>query len=231
MATKKLTAIQNAINNAMAAIGAAHDAALSAQSLICKGADMQWEAWNTKPKNSEALNEFIGRTRDECIKIGLKDKYEGYRWNNHWQVFSAYLHCKLMPSAKAEYGAKNVAVTGADITPQSPKQAIEAVAREVRRLHGTGRNTSPRNSPKVEKHNAADVQRASMKDFVINHDSVKALIERVLKMQSGVGLLHDVLKAHGFSLVKLASKEDVTPKPQAKASAVPASKRNTRRSK
>ena len=208
---KKLSvAVANALRTVFAAENAAEEARGSAQETAKAEAAKIFASLKPKPANGEALDAQIARIKAAAVADGLKEECNANTWKNTWAHVSAYMYIMLRPKAATETEKRGKKVTLSANSVGTNARDVQQLAAHIRSLEGTGKPRSKRapshNETSKPAPTPADVQRLAEKNFKVNADSVRALVEKIFKAQSGIGLLADCLKAHGWGLAKLSEK-------------------------
>jgi len=217
MATKK-SAVQKAVaeiqkhvldNTTTAAITAVLDAEHAArnaedtkQKVSKDSAAILWGLWNPKPANGKAMDAKVASIAKGAEADGIRARYTPNEWNSGWQHLRNYLYLHMLPTVTIISDRKSDKGTKIDVTAAGTNAAlVKNLAAEARRIAGTGRKreaATPTPAPVV----SAQALSAHVADtFEVNTKSVLLLIEKVLSMPSGVGLIQDALKAHGWIVV------------------------------
>jgi hypothetical protein len=217
MASKK-SAVQQAVaevqkhvldNTTTAAITAVFDAERAARSAedsrqkIAKdSAAILWASWTPKPANGKAMDAKVASIAKGAEADGLRAQYAENIWNAGWQHLRNYLYLCMLPNVTILSDRKSDKGTKIDVTAAGTNaMLVKNLAAEARRIAGTGRKreaAAPTPAPVV----SAQALSAHVADtFEVNTKSVLLLIEKVLSMPSGVGLIQDALKAHGWIVV------------------------------
>lgn len=209
---KKLSvAVANALRTVFKAEDAAEAARGSAQETAKAEAAKIFASLKPKPGNGKALDAQIARIKAAAVADGLKEECNSNTWKNTWAHVSAYMYIMLRPKAATETEKRGKKVTLSAQSVGTNARDVQTLAAHIRAQEGTGKPRAKRAPSHNDTSNKpaptpADVQRLAEKNFKVNADSVRALVEKIFKAQSGIGLLADCLKAHGWGLAKLSEK-------------------------
>lgn len=171
-------------------------------------ASVWWSEWNPKPANGKAMDAAVASIKKGAEADGIKAKYAENDWNNGFSHISNYLYLCMLPKVQVPSPNKKEQGAMIDVTAAGTNaRKVQALASEARRIAGTGRTKSAKTPSAPPVVSAQAVAAHEINAFEVSQKNVLALIERVLGMPSGIGLIGDALKAHGWLIVPSAEKK------------------------
>lgn len=205
-------ALDNATTSAITAVFDAERAARNAedtrQKVAKDSAAILWASWNPKPGNGKAMDAKVTSIAKAAEADGIRAQYSENVWNAGWQHLRNYLYLCMLPKVTVISERKSDKGTVIDVTAADTNaKLIQALAAEARRIAGTGRKKEPKQPTAAPVVSAQAVAAHEINAFEANTKNVLALIEKVLAQPSGIGLIGDALKAHGWLLVPTAEKK------------------------
>lgn len=169
-------------------------------------ASVWWGAWKAHgilPGNGKMLDTTVGAVKAACKVKGISEKYSKNEFDYAFSSIANFCYLLLepnikLPAAKKDQPDVTVETAGTNVA------KVKALAAAARTRQGTAAKRDKAPAPSAP---ASDPVAAGVKTFEANHDSVLALIKRTLAMDSGLGLIEDALKVHGWIVVPTAEKK------------------------
>jgi hypothetical protein len=187
----------------------AHEAAnVTLQQVAQHTASIWWNAWSPKPANGKAMDAAVASIKKGAEADGIKAKYSDNAWLSAFSHVSNYLYLLMSPKVTVASPRKKDSGVRIDVQAAGTNaRLVSALASEARRVSGTGRKKSAKTPSAPPVVSAQSVAAHEINAFEATTKNVLALIERVLAMPSGIGLIGDALKVHGWLLVPTAEKK------------------------
>lgn len=166
----------------------------------------RWTALKILPKTGASLDAGIASIKKAEEAKGRKEAYGKARFDNTFSMISNFCYLWLVPTVaiispkKSDKGAK-IGVTDAG-TNAAKVRMLAAAARkgqDTGRDRGAGHKDT--STPKI------DSVKASQQAFEVDQKSVLSLIERTLKLDSGISLILEALAVYDWIVVPGAKRK------------------------
>ena len=201
-------AIRQSINDLFGAFDGFSAARENAQQVAKKTAETWWSEWQTKPGNGKALDAAVASVKKGAEADGLFEGRSKEVIHAAFSPVSNYLYLIMSPNVKIPSPNKKEQGSMIDVQAAGTNaRKITLLAAEARRINGTGRDKAPVTPTVPPVQSAQAVTDSQIKSFEADQENVLKLVQHVLSLDSGLGLIGEALKVYGWLLVPSAEKK------------------------
>lgn len=201
-------AIRQSINDLFGAFDGFSAARENAQQVAKKTAEVWWNEWQTKPGNGPALDAAVASVKKGAEADGLFEGRSKEAIHSAFSPVSNYLYLIMSPSVRIPSPNKKEDGVMIDVQAAGTNaRKVTLLAAEARRINGTGRNKAPTTPTAPPVQSAQAMVDSQIKTFEADQSNVLKLIQHVLTLDSGLGLIGEALKVYGWLLVPTAEKK------------------------